>query len=139
MPENNDARDMDVMLGFREVAVDNKVITVREFGLMQGLRLSTVITPLVEDIAEQLADYQQIDDVTEYIGILLALFGKHEAITELLLSEATGQPVEWVRRIGQDGEDLLLTLWVVNRAFFLRRVAIIRQTAQQPAPNPATV
>lgn len=126
MPESK-ANDLDILLAFREVTVGKEVIPVREFSFMQGLRLGAAITPLVEELVDRLGDYRDVDDVNEYMGILLEVFGNHEQLTTLLIAESTGKPVEWVAQLGNDGEDLLLTMWTVNRAFFLRRVLAVRE------------
>lgn len=122
-PEN----EIEVLHPEREVKLRGRVVTVREFGHVEWLRLLPRAEPLVAAIAEAL---ERGRDPT-YEEALACLAQNIDALVPLI-EQAAGIDSEFHQSLKPDeGENLLMIWWAVNGRFFvsraMSRVAIARQ------------
>lgn len=127
------ADDLEILHPEREIEIDGRVITVREYGGVEGMRLAAAAAPVVHDLAA-LTGADKGGDMLAYLN-LQAVFARHvDAITGMV-AQACDQPRAWVESLGDaDLQTLVVTWWAVNGPFFVRRVV---QTLQMRAATGA--
>ena len=120
------ADDMAIMHPDREVFIAGVLVTVHEYRFWEGLKLRALAKPFLDDLYvlfSAAGSAPAFEDVAD-------LFGAHETVVQEMVAQASGQKREWIQRLGdQDGDALLLTWWLVNSGFFIRR--LLRRTAQE--------
>jgi len=115
--------EADVLLPDQVVTVNGESVTVREFTLMQELRLAGKSGPILEALRK--ASFDGDEDITQQQ--LEQVFAEHEATFCELLAAACDKPVGWVYRVrGREGAALFMTFWSVNRHFFLDRMMALQ-------------
>lgn len=116
--------------------IAGRKVTVREYTFVQGLRLTSLIAPIVDGMAA-LALAGELPDPEA----LRPVFGEHVDQVLFLIAESCGQDVAWVAGL-PDGEasKLQLMWWTVNAHFFGRRVrqAVIAMELRQSLGEAST-
>ena len=111
------SNDLAVLQPNRTLPIGERMVTVREIGFFESLRLHSDIAALVAELVDQTED-GSID-----LARLHLVCAQQPTATIALLAQACDQPVEWVQALsGAHGDLLLLTFWAVNADFFLQRV-----------------
>lgn len=122
--------DLDVLQPDRQVTIGGEIITVREYRFWEGLQVRAKAAPFFHDLFalfDQAGAAPSFDDISD-------LLGQHQEDTIVLVAQACGKPVEWIRELDdEDGEALLITWWLANAGFFTRRV-LRRAAAARMAP-----
>ncbi|AMV00332.1 DUF6631 family protein [Xanthomonas citri] len=130
--------ELDVLAPQRDVPAGGRIVTVREYGYFEGLRLLPQIKPFLDDLQVQFtgASAPTVDAIAE-------LLATHVDLVQQLVARATvpaqpdayamdiaiGQQVQWMEALNEaEGDLLVLTWWMVNSPFFIRRV--LRAAAQ---------
>src|SRR5690348_2987346 len=110
--------DLAILSPDRTLAVGGRTVTMREYRLIDGMRLQAVAEPLVAQLAALAEQDEQLP-----VEQLDALIAQHpEAVVEMI-ALACGEPAEWVAdQRGVEGEALFNEWWIVNSGFFVRRV-----------------
>lgn len=117
-PATQPADDLSILAPNRDVPIGEELITVAEYGFVQGTRLQGTLTPFIDHLAclvedGRIADHSQVR----------AAFGDHIDAIVVAIAVSVTRSTEWVIGLSDsDGERLLDTWWVVNQPFFLRRV-----------------
>lgn len=115
-PDNS----LEVLLPDRQLTVGGIEVTVRELTFREQLTNNYLLAPMADVLsaipAEQLEGQESINVIYD----ALALYS--DSLSELL-AISCGQPVEWVNALSaDDGEALVLTWWMANSGFFVRRL-----------------
>ncbi|SIQ30950.1 DUF6631 family protein [Marinobacterium stanieri] len=107
--------DLEVLNPERELTIQGEVITVREYGFVEGLKIRPIAQPFIESLNQV---FKAGDLSTE--AVLMAV-GEHvDAVLQLVAISADVE-LEWVHQLGDsDGQNLLMTWWGVNGPFFVR-------------------
>lgn len=138
--------DLAVLHPECRATIGGRPLVVREYTFMQGLRLTPLISPIVDAMAD-LALAGELPDPEA----MRPVFAQHADSMLMLIAEACGQDVSWVAALPDDeGRKLHLMWWTVNAHFFGRRVmqSVITKglhqslgeasTLHSPAPDTAT-
>ncbi len=103
---------------------------VREYRFFEGLQMHAQAKGFFEDLYamfEQSSAAPSFDDVADLIGA-------HQDDVVKMVATSTGCEPEWILGLDdQDGDALMLTWWLANAGFFIRRV-MRRAAAAQIAP-----
>lgn len=111
-PEN----ELDVLHPERTVTVGSRLVTMREYGFVEGIRLRVVAKPFIATLhelfkAREVPHYEAVQDI----------IASHIDLVLRMSAQAADVEPEWVEKLsGQDGELLLLMWWGVNGGFFMR-------------------
>lgn len=117
-PASKPADDLSVLAPNRDLAVGGELVTVTEYGFVEGARLQGAITPFID----RLADLVEGSLLTDHTQVRVA-FGDHIDAIVHAIAVSIGRTDQWVAALNDaDGEILIDTWWVVNQPFFLRRV-----------------
>jgi hypothetical protein len=117
-PASKPADDLSVLAPNRDLPVGGELVTVAEYGFVEGARLQGTLTPFIDRIAD-LVEGSLLADHTR----IRVAFGDHIDAIVHAIAVSIKRPDEWVAGLGDaDGELLIDTWWVVNQPFFLRRV-----------------
>lgn len=126
--------DVETLAPEQGLRIGGELITVRPFGFIEGVGLSAVAAPIVNDLADWAEGGASDDGDSDDLGLLDHLFATHIDALVTLMALATGQTEAWVRGLDDaSGQALLLTFWTVNRDFFTRRLlsrAVLRRHAR---------
>lgn len=115
-PDNS----LEVMFPDRQLTVGGIKVTVRELTFSEQLRHNHLLAPLADILATIPSEQLEGPDSINVIYDALALYA--DALRELL-AISCGQSVAWVDALPpSDGEALLLSWWLVNSSFFVRRL-----------------
>lgn len=110
--------DLAILHPDREATIAGRKITMREYGFVEGMRLSATAAPLVDALADAA---ESSGPVT--LDAVQAVFGAHSDAIVALIAQACDQPAEWVAALNDaDGQNLFGLWWAVNGGFFVRRV-----------------
>ncbi|MBV6779281.1 hypothetical protein KWH04_01170 [Xanthomonas campestris pv. trichodesmae] len=122
----------------RDVAVGGRLVTVREYSYFEGLRLLPQIKPFLDDLQVQFsgASAPAIDAIAEllatHVDLVQHLVARAIAPTQpdaYAMDVAIEQQKQWMETLNEaEGDLLVLTWWMVNSPFFIRRV--LRAAAQ---------
>lgn len=117
--------ELDVLHPEQTLQVGGRTVTVREYSFVEGLRIEAKVRPLVQGL-----DAMAAEDGPAIDRLYALMAENHELVLELV-AQACGQPLDWVRGLGdEDGQSLLMAWWSANARFFLRRL-ILRRAAEQ--------
>jgi hypothetical protein len=117
-PASAPADDLSILHPARELPIAGELITVAEYGFVQGVRLQGTLMAFID----RLADLVEDGGIAQHAQVRVA-FGDHIDAIVMAIAISIGRAPEWVEGLGDaDGEFLLDTWWVVNQPFFLRRV-----------------
>lgn len=111
------------------VTVAGREVTVREYGFFEGLevvaRADGFIAALVDVCRDGDFRYEAIRP----------LFGKHADAVIAIAAQSAGVEPEWVRGLGRDDAETLLSVWFsVNAGFFVHEAVVtLRQDAVRAA------
>lgn len=121
--------DLAILHPERHATIAGVAITMREYGFAESLHLQPLLGPLVRQIAAAADPSKELDP-----DAIMDVFGGANAESVLaLIAHACDQPLEWVKGLGSDGDELFALWWVVNKDFFTRRVmqvALMRSMAR---------
>lgn len=121
--------DLSVMHPDVTLPIGDRNITVREYGLVEGLRVRAQTRAFTAALEQSLATGEGLtDDV-------LDLVGEHYDEMRLAIAASTGVEITWIESLGDaDADLLLLTWWGVCGPFFLRQILRrFRDRAQRKA------
>lgn len=135
-PSVNEA---EVLFPEQQVSVNGETITLREFSMMEEIRLSVKAAPIIEALRK--ASFEKDTDISQ--ADLEKVFAENELVFKELLATACDQSVEWVEEVGggREGAALFFTFWSVNRSFFLDRMMtaqlnkVTGKVSQKPSPH----
>lgn len=109
--------DLAVLHPEISVPIGGETIIVREYGLVEGLKVRALLAPFTADLRIL---FDQGPFLTEDV---IDLFGRHVDIIMEAVAIAVGKPVSWVRALGpDDGNLLLMAWWGVQGPFFVRQI-----------------
>ncbi|MDN6856985.1 hypothetical protein QO207_10335 [Pseudomonas sp. CAN2814] len=115
-PDNS----LEVLLPDRQLTVGGIKVTVRELTFREQLANNYLLAPMADALSAIPAEQLEGLDSINVIYDALALYS--DSLSELL-AISCGQPVEWVDALPPtDGEALVLSWWMVNSGFFVRRL-----------------
>lgn len=118
--------ELEILFPEQVVRIGDQEVTVREFTYLEALTLGTRALPLLLSME---AGGRETPDLL----VLDRVLPPHADIWYELMAVATGRDADWLKALGnRDGERLMLAFWAVNQDFFVRRIALLRVTA-----NPA--
>ncbi len=131
------ADDLNVLHPEREVELDGRTVTVREYGFVEGLKIQRSAAVLVAALVEA----QGAGDVA-YQSVQ-SIMADHADILIDLMARAADVDADWIRGLSdEDGQLLMMVWWSVNGPFFVRRVAvdvaITAQSAGQTSTPPSS-
>lgn len=117
--KNKDGQDdLAILYPEREAPIAGRKVVMREYGFLEGLRLSPLTQPIIDAMAS-LAQGGSVPD----LDALALVFAEHADAVVQLIAAACDQPVEWVAGLDDEpGRELLLLWWGVNAHFFGDRV-----------------
>jgi hypothetical protein len=135
--------DLDVLHPQRSIDVGGRELVIREYGLVEGLRLRPLHGPLVA----ALADASRRGEADDY-EMVLDVLARHADALVALMAAAADTDEAFVRSLrGADADLLVLTWWSVNRDFFslavvrrlsVRALAPAGPTSTSASPDPAS-
>ncbi|HHM6772743.1 TPA: DUF6631 family protein [Pseudomonas aeruginosa] len=115
-PDNS----LEVLLPDRQLTVGGIEVTVRELSFREQLANNYLLAPMADALSAIPAEQLEGLDSINVIYDALALYA--DSLSELL-AISCGQSVEWVDALpAADGEALVLTWWMANSGFFVRRL-----------------
>lgn len=111
---------LEVMFPDRQLTVGGIEVTVRELTFGEQLRHNHLLAPLADALSAIAPQQLEGPDSVNFIFDALALYA--DALRELV-AISCGQSVAWVDALSPgDGEALILSWWMVNSGFFVRRL-----------------
>jgi hypothetical protein len=115
------APDYEIMFPDREVRIGEEIITVREYTFAEGLRIGHFHRAFLSGLSSAFLEEQGSSGID--IGAIQAVLGEYWTDVLALMAISTGKPSDWISAISDgDGQNLLMTWWAVNHAFFARRL-----------------
>ncbi|MCW8923691.1 MAG: hypothetical protein OQK69_08695 [Gammaproteobacteria bacterium] len=136
MSEGQAEREAEILFPEAEITINDEKIIVNEITFIQGLKYGAMVQPMIAALAE-LFKKNEDPDFEDIAGIFAA---NNEALLKLM-TVCTGKDIKWLESLSDiDGQNLMATVWVVNKDFFTRRVVAKGMTAllkNQKSP-PAT-
>ena len=125
--------DMEVLHPERVMVLSVGKVTMREYGNLEWLRALPLAEPLVASIAEMLAGEQE-----PAYEVALNAIATHTDGLLPLIAQAVDRDVAWLDTLHPvEFEAVLMTWWMVNGHFFVRRAsnrqAIERASARTKA------
>lgn len=116
--------DLAVLHPELEITVAHRALVVREYGLVEGLRLRAALQPFTDALQVQ---FEQGDALVEDVMDLVAA---HWERLRGPIALSAGVEPDWVDVLGDaDGDLLLNAWWSVCGPFFVRR--ILRRAAER--------
>ncbi len=114
-PVEDHQNDLEILNPERQLRIQGELITVREYGFVEGLKIRPIAQPFIDSLGELfrsggLSTDGVIDVVAEHLDAVLQLV-------------ATAADVDraWIEQLNDaDGQALLMTWWGVNGPFFVR-------------------
>lgn len=159
-PNKGAAAGLETLHPERELVLAGRVITVREYGFMEGTRLAPLAKPFQDLLYHRIADsdtppgFESVSELFEACPDLVATLVAH-ACVDITLPKAEQQLqhaelVEFIDTLDdRDGYLLFLAWWLANINFFIQRA--LRRAAEekralksggaastQPSSEPAT-
>lgn len=136
-PDRQAQEDLEALFPEREVEVGGRTITVREFGFIEGLKITPRVAPLLEALRAMAASEATFDRI-------LAVLAEHEDELVYLMARASGCTLKEIRALSdEDGQTLLWTFWGINSGFFTRRIVLgaatgaMQASSDGPTPSPS--
>lgn len=127
------APDHEILFPDREIEIEGVKVTIREYTFAEGLKIAYSHRALLADLAGLFLPSPSGGGVGGEGGYLAAsveladlqaVLGANADKVLDLVALATGRSVEWIAELSDvDGQELLLTWWTCNKAFFGRRLA----------------
>ncbi|OBS10785.1 DUF6631 family protein [Acidihalobacter prosperus] len=124
--------EAEILFPDRQIEIGGEIVTVREFGFKEGMRLAPIAQPIIDSMGAEVEkeagpSMQALND---------ALYAHPDQMVQLMAA-ACDRPVEWIDALSDsDGLDLLWLFWGVNARFFTRRLVLrqaFRKAEQQTA------
>jgi hypothetical protein len=119
------ADDLAVLHPDQTITIGKRSVTVREYGLLEGLRVRGYMRPFTVDLEKMLSGGGEVlvEDVMDVIGLHVPIV--HRALAQSIAepgAEASEVDLQWITTLNDlDGDRLLSTWWGVNGLFFLRQ------------------
>ncbi|MCP8465190.1 hypothetical protein NK553_14655 [Pseudomonas sp. ZM23] len=111
---------LEVLFPDRQLTVGGVDLTVRELTFSEQLRHNHLLAPMADALAAIPPEQLEGPDSINVIFDALALYA--DSLRELL-AISCGQSVAWIDALPPgDGEALILSWWMVNSSFFVRRL-----------------
>ncbi|WP_325438049.1 DUF6631 family protein [Pseudomonas nitroreducens] len=112
------ADDLQVLNPNRELEIEGRKITVREYGFVEGLGLRPLMQPFLDDLYVIMKG-AGVPELEAVIGVL----GKHNDMVVTLMATSANVDESWIRSLPQrPGKLLLYVWWIVNGPFFVGEV-----------------
>lgn len=125
------ADDLQILHPDRSATIAGRVVNVREYGFVEGLRLRPAIQPLLDDLHAFIG----AGSLPEIEEILTMLAAHTDAVMEAVCVAADVE-MDWLETLSQDdGHHLLMIWWAVNGPFYIRSV-FQRVATQRALANP---
>lgn len=103
----------------REVFIAGRVITVREYGFVEGLKLQAMAKPFFDALYAHASRESHAPTFTE----IEQMFVEHSGVVIQLVARAANVEPEWIDTLSdEDGYRLMQEWWLANAGFFTRRV-----------------
>jgi hypothetical protein len=119
------AEDLQALQPDATLTIAGRAITIREYGLWEGLRVAALAKALIADMYDIAANGDLTYTAARH------LFGKHQDVVIEISALAANVEPEWVATLkAADGELFLSTWLVVNGSFFGRELAVAAQVAR---------
>ena len=116
--------DLVVLHPELEITVAGRALVVREYGLVEGLRLRAQLKPFTEALHAQ---FERGDALVEDVMDLIA---EHWDSLRGAVATSAGVEADWIDSLGDaDGDLLLNAWWGVCGPFFVRQ--ILRRAAER--------
>lgn len=116
-PQDN---DLEVLFPDRLLTVGGVNLIVRELPFEEQLRNNHLLAPLADAFAS--IPPHELNGPAS-INRVMDLLAAHWEDVKQLLAICCSQTVEWISTLRpEEGEELLLTWWVANQSFFIRRL-----------------
>ena len=120
------ADDLSIMAPDRSIMVGGEWITVREYRYFEGAKVRDTAKEFFAALYELIGMGEQ-PPTFEAVEELIA---KHAELVKFMVSVACDRDIAWAQNLGEaEGDEVVLTWWVVNAPFFIRRV--LRKAAQE--------
>lgn len=127
-----EVNDLDTLNPDREIHIDGRVITLRQYRFFEGLDQRARNKPFFDDLYRMFEEHKappSFDDVLDVVAL------HPDAVIEMVVDSA-GVEAAWVRELEEyDGERVMLAWWTANVGFFIRRV--LRRAAAQRLASPS--
>ena len=147
------ADDLAVLHPDITVKIAGRSVTVREYGLLEGLKVRSYTRPFAVEIEQLLSGGGEVlvEDVMDAVGLHVSIV--HRALAQSIAQpgdEASDADLSWIATLKDlEGDHLLSTWWGVNGLFFLRqatrrvaerarRQALAGATSTQSSAQPDT-
>jgi hypothetical protein len=123
--------ELDIIFPDDDITINGKLVVVREFGFMEGLKLQVRAKPFLDALAAALGDN---NDLT--LDLLGELFSEYDDLVSHMMSLSTGLTVAEIAKLSDtQGQELLMKFWQVNQRFFVNRL-LTRKVAAWKKVNP---
>lgn len=124
-PTADPAAELEIIAPDVEVTlVNGRIITVREYAFLDGLKLQNTAAPVLDALADG-------EDIT--VQRLSQVFGEHAELMPTLMAAACDLSASEIRALNDhDGQVLLAAFWRVNKDFFVQRLLVRKVQRWQP-------
>ncbi|EPM0009431.1 DUF6631 family protein [Pseudomonas aeruginosa] len=114
------ADDLQILHPERTLKVQGRVVTMREYGFVEGLKLRATIQPFLDDLHAMVVNDRGLPPLDRIIGVLAA----HHSLVAQLIAQAADVELEWIEKglRARPGKDLMYIWWSVNGPFFVGEV-----------------
>lgn len=124
--------DLETLNPDREIHIDGRVITLRQYKFFEGLDQRTKNKPFFDDLYRMFEEHKgppSFDDVLDVVAL-------HQDAVISMVADSAGVEPAWVASLDElDGERVMLAWWTANVGFFIRRV--LRRAAAQRLGSPS--
>lgn len=123
--------EADILFPERDLVINGKTITVREFTYLQSLQAASEAKSFIAALSDLVNDETTMIDLAALDGVA----NDHSDCWIALLAKASSKDADWVAGLNDaDGNLLAMAFWEINGPFLWRRVAAAKAVkAQIPA------
>lgn len=132
--QSDAAEALGILHPERSIAIGDRVLQVREYGYIEGLKLQSAAKPFLDDLyqaflrsdeppsADEIADIMATHIVTVQWMIAQAITPDHQDDPQKFVADVAGNAT-WINGLDEGAGDLLTAVWwEVNKRFFTRRL-----------------
>lgn len=140
------AAELQILHPDQTLPIGDRVLVLREYSFFEGLRVSGLAKPFIDDLYALFArasEMPSVDAIAEVVGDhthvvrqLIAWSATPQIADPTAFARQADETADWIDTLKErDGELLLLAWWAVNGPFFTRR--LIRRAVEAAASRSA--
>lgn len=116
-PKDDGDNDLDILHPSRTLKIAGQMVTVREYGFVEGLRLHKTLAPFMEAVYGIARDPKSVK-----LDFVLGAIADNLHCVLPAIADAADVDMDFINSLSEaEGYDLIYTWWAINGPFFWRR------------------